>query len=118
LSGFPAEDNFNHFNVDKAFIGIGGITEAGVTDFHIGEARIHKKLIQNARQSIVLADSSKLGVRAMNNVCGLDEIDIVVTDKGAPKHIVKALEQAGKGGCVAICGCMHMASDLRGMILK
>lgn len=30
----------------------------------------------------------------------------------------QALEQAGKGGCVAICGCMHMASDLRGMILK
>ena len=29
-----------------------------------------------------------------------------------------ALEQAGQGGCVAICGCMHMASDLRAMILK
>jgi len=95
LSGFPAEENFAHFNVDKAFIGIGGITEAGVTDFHIGEARLHRQLITNARQSIVLADSSKLGVRAMNNVCGLDEIDIVVTDKRAPKHIVKALEQAG-----------------------
>jgi len=27
LSGFPAEENLTHFNVDKAFIGIGGITE-------------------------------------------------------------------------------------------
>lgn len=95
LSGFPAEENFAHFNVDKAFIGIGGITEAGVTDFHIGEARLHRQLIANARQSVVLADSSKLGVRAMNNVCGLDEIDIVITDSGAPKQIIKALEQAG-----------------------
>ncbi len=95
LSGFPAEDNFAHFNVDKAFIGIGGITEAGVTDFHIGEAQLHRQLVKNARLSVVLADSSKLGVRAMNNVCPLEEIDIVITDTGAPKPIVRALEQAG-----------------------
>ena len=95
LSGFPAEENFAHFNVDKAFIGIGGITESGVTDFHIGEARLHRQLIENARQAVVLADSSKLGIRAMNNVCGLQEIDAVVTDSKAPRQIVRALEQAG-----------------------
>jgi hypothetical protein len=79
----------------KAFIGIGGITESGVTDFHIGEARLHRQLIENARQAVVLADSSKLGIRAMNNVCGLQEIDAVVTDSKAPRQIVRALEQAG-----------------------
>jgi len=101
MSGFPSEENIEHFNVDKAFIGIGGITEYGVTDFHTGEARFHKKLIQNARQSIVLSDSEKLGVRAMNNVCGLDEVDIVITDSHAPKQIVKAIEQAGPRVIVA-----------------
>lgn len=95
LSGFPAEENFANFNVDKAFIGIGGITETGVTDFHIGEARLHRQLIQNARQAIVLADSGKLGLRGVVNICPIEEIDIVITDSGAPKHIVKALEQAG-----------------------
>ena len=95
VSGFPAEDNFNHFNVDKAFIGIGGITENGITDFYIGEAQIHKQLIQNARQSIVLAESSKLGMKAVVKVCALEDVDIVITDDGAPKQIVRALEQAG-----------------------
>jgi DeoR/GlpR family transcriptional regulator of sugar metabolism len=95
LSGFPAEDNLVHFNVDKAFIGIGGITEEGVTDFHIGEARLHRQLIQNARQAIVLTDSSKLGVRAMNNVCTLQQIDVVITDNKVSKQMVKTLEQAG-----------------------
>lgn len=95
LSGFPAEDNFNHFNVNKAFIGIGGITEDGITDFHIGEARLHKKLIDNAQQAIVLADSSKLGVRAMTNVCALRDVDMVITDSGAPEEIVRVMEQAG-----------------------
>lgn len=95
LSGFPSEENFDHFNVDKAFIGIGGITGTHVTDFHVGEARLHNRLIQNARQSIVLADSSKLGVRAMTNICPLREVDIVITDNGAPKQVVKELERTG-----------------------
>ena len=95
LSGFPAEDTLVHFNVDKAFIGIGGITEEGITDFHIGEARLHRQLIQNARQAIVLTDSSKLGVRAMNNVCTLQQIDVVITDNKVSKQMVKTLEQAG-----------------------
>lgn len=95
LSGFPSEENFAHFNVDKAFIGIGGITEDGITDFHIGEAQIHRQLINNARQSIVLADSSKLSVRAMNNVCALSDIDILITDSGAPRQVIGALKKAG-----------------------
>lgn len=95
LSGFPAEDNFAHFNVNKAFIGIGGITGAGITDFHVGEAQLHRRMINNARQSIVLADSSKLGIRAMTNVCTLQEVDIVITDNRASMTIIKELEQTG-----------------------
>ena len=95
LSGFPAEDNLLHFNVDKAFIGIGGINETGVSDFHMGEANLHRKLIRNARQAIALADSTKLGVRAMNNVCGLEELDILITDSGISKEMEKTLTKAG-----------------------
>lgn len=101
LSGFPAEDNLLHFNVDKAFIGIGGITEDGITDFHIGEAQLHRKVALNARQAIALTDSSKLGVRAMNNVCTLDQIDLVITDSNASKQQVNALQKAGAKVIVA-----------------
>lgn len=95
LSGFPAEENFDHFNVDKAFIGIGGITGTHVTDFHVGEARLHARLIRNARQSIVLADSSKLGVRAMTNICPLEAVSTIITDSAAPKPLIRDIERAG-----------------------
>ena len=101
LSGFPAEENLVHFNVDKAFIGIGGITENGITDFHISEARLHRQLALNARQAVALADSSKLGVRAMNNVCTLEQINLVITDSNASRQAVKALETAGAKVVVA-----------------
>ena len=95
LSEFPSEESISHFNIDKAFIGTGGITEAGITDYHIGEARLHRQLVKNAKQSIALVDSSKFGVRAMTNVCSLQEIDIVVTDSNAPEELVKVLEDNG-----------------------
>ena len=95
LSGFPAEENLVHFNVDKAFIGIGGITEKGITDFHIGEAQLHRQLVMNARQSVALADSTKLGVRAMNNVCALDQISLIITDSNAHKQSVAELKASG-----------------------
>lgn len=101
LSGFPADENLLNFNVDKAFIGIGGITEEGITDFHIGEARLHRQLVLNARQSVALADSSKIGARAMNNVCTLEQVSIVVTDGNASKQAVKALEKNGTKVIVA-----------------
>lgn len=95
LSGFPSEENFSHFNVDKAFIGIGGIDEIGITDFHIEEAQLHRQLIENARQAIILADHSKFGVRAMTNVCAIQDVDIVITDKNTPADLVRKLEQMG-----------------------
>lgn len=95
LSGFPAEENLLNFNVDKAFVGIGGVTEDGITDFHIGEARLHRHLVLNARQSVALADSTKLGVRAMNNVCTLKQIGLVITDSNADKQTVNTLKKAG-----------------------
>lgn len=101
MSGFPSEENFDHFSVDKAFIGIVGIAGAHVTGFHLGEARLHSRLIQNARQSIVLADSGKLGVRAMTNICAPKDIDIVITDSGATKQQIRELEQAGAKVIVA-----------------
>jgi DeoR/GlpR family transcriptional regulator of sugar metabolism len=96
LSGFPAEDNLTQFNVDKAFIGVGGINENGITDFHIGEAQLHRKLVLNARQSVALIDSSKIGIRAMNNVCTLKEVDLVITDSDANKKTVKAIKKVTK----------------------
>ena len=101
LSGFPAEENLVHFNIDKAFIGIGGITEDGVTDFHIGEAQLHRQLVLRSRQSIALADSTKLGIRALNNVCSLQQLSHVITDSDARRQSVAALKEAGANIIVA-----------------
>lgn len=95
VSGSMAEENMRRFNVDKAFIGGAGVTESGITDFHIGEAGLRRQIIENARQVIVLADYSKFGVRAVSNVCALKDVDILITDEKTPQPMVEMLENSG-----------------------
>ena len=92
VSGSLAEENMRRFNVDKAFIGGAGVTEDGITDFHIGEADLRRQIIENARQVIVLADYSKFGIRAVSNVCSLQDVNVLVTDDKTPEQMLSVLE--------------------------
>lgn len=95
LSGTYSEDVMKNFNIDKAFIGVGGISETGLTDFIIDEARFRSQVIKNANKVIALADFSKFGVRAMCKVCDIRDIDVLITDDKAPLEIIKDLEKKG-----------------------
>ena len=44
---------------------------------------------------ILVADHTKFGVRAMCGVCGVSDVDILVTDEEAPKDILKCFEKNG-----------------------
>ena len=95
VSGSMAENDMKCFNFDKAFIGIGGITENGVTDFITDEARLRTQIIKNANEVIAVADYTKFRIRAMCNVCSLDDIDVLITDANAPTDMLKHFEKLG-----------------------
>lgn len=95
VSGSLAQENMKQFNIDKAFIGVAGLIEEGCTDFIQEEAILRQNVIKNANQVIVLADHTKFGVRTMCNVCAIEDIDIVITDKKSPGNILKILEKKG-----------------------
>lgn len=94
-SGSVAERNMEMFNMDKAFIGVGGISENGITDFNDSEAYLRKQAIKNASRVIVICDHTKFAVRAMCNVCPITDIDILITDTKAPRNTLKAIEKQG-----------------------
>ncbi len=95
VSGSIAEETMKHFNIDKAIIGVAGITEDGITDFIPEEAFIREKVIKNAKKVIAVADYSKFGIRVTCNVCAIEDIDVLITDEKAPKKLLKALEKKG-----------------------
>lgn len=96
LTGSLAESALQKYYVDRAFISVGGISpEVGLTDFDENEVRLRQTMMQRAKQVIVLADSSKLGVRAFTVIGRLDEMDILVTDDEITPEMRGRIEDQG-----------------------
>lgn len=90
------EQVYQELHVDKAFLGIGGISlEDGLTEYNIEDTQIKKMLIHSAREKIVLADGSKFGVTTFASVAPLVAVDKVVTDKSAPLDVVDQIREQG-----------------------
>ena len=96
MVGAIPERVYLEFHVDKAFIGIGGISlEEGLTEYNIEDAQIKQMLIRSAREKIVVADGSKFGVTTFSSVAPLHAVDRIVTDKDAPRELVEKICEAG-----------------------
>ena len=90
------EQVYQEFHVDKAFIGIGGISlEDGLTEYNIEDTQIKKILIRCAREKIVVADGSKFSVTTFASVAPLEAVDKIVTDNSAPAHIIAQIREQG-----------------------
>ena len=73
------------FNFSKVFLGVDGIsTESGVTCSEMFRGEISSRAVENAQHVFVLSDSSKVGKTAMYKICGIDEIDCLITDNDIP----------------------------------
>jgi DeoR family transcriptional regulator of aga operon len=83
-------------SLDFAILGVDGIdAEGGATAHHEGEASINQLMVSRARQVIIVADASKLGVVAFARICPTERISTLVTDSSAEPHIVARLRDRG-----------------------
>ena len=95
-SGFLSENDISLFNVDKIFLGIGGITiDEGITDYHIEESNLRRHILKKTHIVIGLADFSKFGVIAMNKVCDIEKINFLVTDDKTDKLMISKIRTLG-----------------------
>lgn len=94
--GPQAEEFFSKYRTHKAFLGAQGVSlEDGFTDPTPLYSQLKCAMVRSAEQVIVLVDSSKFGVRSLVQILSFDEVDIVVTDSGAPADILDGLRQKG-----------------------
>lgn len=81
---------------DVAFIGTNALTlDHGLSTADSQEAAVKSAMITNARQVVVLCDSSKLGTDYLVSFAPLDNIDVVITDTDAPAPFVVDLKERG-----------------------
>lgn len=91
-----AERSLDAYHVDKLFLSCKGVhLERGISESNEMQALVKKKMIDIAEQVILLADSSKFGVRAFTHVAELTEADAVITDRGLSPDTVSQLQERG-----------------------
>jgi DeoR/GlpR family transcriptional regulator of sugar metabolism len=79
--GRNTEDFLKDLNTDKAFISTNGVSiKAGLTEPNPRQAFVKRLMLENSQQKILLIDSSKFDEVALNRICSLEEMDIIITD--------------------------------------
>jgi DeoR family transcriptional regulator, aga operon transcriptional repressor len=96
VTGYYAEKILEDFSCSKLFLGVDGIDiEFGLTTTNAMEAQLNRKMIQAAQKTIVLADSTKFGKRGFGKICGLEDIQQIITDSGIPERTANTLKSMG-----------------------
>lgn len=79
--GPQAEEFFNNTYTNTLFLSATGITiEHGVSDPNVMEIQVKRAMASNADKVIMLLDSSKFGVRSLQNILAIEQITAIVTD--------------------------------------
>ncbi|MGG7464779.1 MULTISPECIES: DeoR/GlpR family DNA-binding transcription regulator [unclassified Plantibacter] len=96
LVGALAENTFTAVNVGTAILGADGISaSAGVTTHDETEARTNLAMVTKAQRTVVVADGSKVGRAALAQVCGIEQVRMLITDSTADPAELERLRAAG-----------------------
>ena len=94
--GSFTEHMLSFFSCDLLFMGADAIDLSfGVTTSSIAEASRDRKMMDAAKKTIVLADSSKCGKKGFSKICDCSQIDGIITDDKIPQAYVDAMQELG-----------------------
>lgn len=95
LVGPLAVEAFTKIHADVAIMSGGGIALEGISNSHGLLIDIQRAMINAAQKVIFCFDHTKFGRQSMLSLCGLECIDTIVTDSGAPADLVAQLRAKG-----------------------
>jgi len=96
LVGPIAEETLRRLSADSLFLGVDGFdTHFGLSTPNLLEAKVNRVMIEVAKRSVAVCDSSKFGRRSLSLIAPPSSVQEVITDRGIPKSDLRALRQAG-----------------------
>ena len=94
--GVYAERILQDFYFNTLFLGVDGIDmEHGLTTTNAMEAHLNRQMIKVSQKVVVLADSTKFGKRGFGKICGFEDVDHIITDKGISQQMLNHFEGLG-----------------------
>lgn len=81
--------------VRKAILGAGGVVAEGVYNSNLLLVETERMMMSCGQEVVIVADHTKFGRLSLSRLCGLDEVQRVVTDAGLTEDYRRVLEGAG-----------------------
>lgn len=82
FSGYYARELLEKFFFDITFLSCRTINlKNGLTDAYTDQAELKRVAVEHGQKTIVMADHTKLGRVSFAKICGLEQIDILITDR-------------------------------------
>ena len=90
-----AEETLRKLRADLFFLGVDGFdVEFGLSTPNLLEARVNRAMMDVARRTVAVCDSSKFGKRSLSLLCPTASLHRVITDRGICKADLAALRKA------------------------
>jgi len=84
---------FSKLNINTFFLTTCGVSvESGITYQRPDEIMVQIKMMEASDKTIIITDSSKLGVNSLYKMCGLEKINMIITDSSVTQQQVKMFE--------------------------
>jgi DeoR family transcriptional regulator of aga operon len=96
VTGHYAQHILEHISCNLLFLGVDGIDiEYGCTTTSLEEALLNQKMMEASQRTIILADSSKFGKKSFGRICGLEQVDQIITDSAISPNLAKKIQDLG-----------------------
>lgn len=98
LVGPIAEETLHRLSADLLFLGVDGFdVHYGLSTPNLLEAKVNKVMVEVAKHTVAVCDSSKFGRRSLSLIVPPSALHEVVTDRGVSKSDLRVLKRVGIG---------------------
>ena len=96
LEGPEVEEAFGRLHADKYFMGLRSVDlQHGYMDTNMRRIRLKQSMMRAARETIALADSSKLDKSSLVQITPLETVSTLITDSGISPAVLDQLNKCG-----------------------
>lgn len=96
LVGPLAEDSLRHLTADLLFLAVDGFDVSyGLTTPNLLEAKVNRAMVESAKTTVVVCDSSKFGRRSLSLIAPTSAVQHAITDKKISPADMRGLREAG-----------------------
>lgn len=92
IVGEFSSDFVKNFKADLAILSCRGIDHQGAYEASHQQALVKQQMIKNAKTTILLCDSSKIGHSSFYKLCDYKKLEAVITETVPPDSLIKAVE--------------------------